>query len=98
MIYTIGDAETYEPLFGEGRVPSRLGRGLDHAGRAHGGGAVWRTLADARAYLRDQGLDPSHRAYGLLADWATQTADFRGEPHRRLLATSPLVRLAEGAP
>jgi hypothetical protein len=110
MIYTIGRRDRYEPAFAlmerlnrEGRgVPiNKSGKGMARDGRPYEGGWVWPSEASARAFIDANGFS-DRDVYGVLADWETGTEQREGEPYRRLLRDSEMVRLGpapdSGAP
>jgi hypothetical protein len=102
MIYTIGLRERYEQAFrimaplnkaGRGVPVKKLGKGIDRNGRPYDGGWVWKSEADARAFIAEKGYF-DREVYGVLADWETGTEQKEGEPFRRLLRDSEMVQLA----
>lgn len=93
MIYTIGLRERYELAFTLIKPLNKLGKGIARNGKPYGGGWVWRTEADARAFIAQmQYFD--REVYGVLADWDADTEQISGEPYRRLLRDSEMVQLA----
>ena len=102
LIYTIGLRQKYDPAFAlmerlnrEGRgIPiNKNGKGIDSRGQPYGGGWVWRTEADARSFIAEQGFS-DRDVYGVLAEWEADTEQLDGEPFRRLLKDSEMVRLS----
>ncbi|MEO8669013.1 MAG: hypothetical protein ABI399_10885 [Bauldia sp.] len=101
MIYTIGRRDRYEPAFAlmerlnrEGRgVPiTKSGKGITKDGRPYDGGWAWRSESEARAFIAAS-ADHQRDVYGVLADWESGTEQIEGEPYRRLLRDSEMVRL-----
>ena len=102
MIYTIGLRDKYELAFrimaplneaGKGVPVTKLGKGIDKLGRPYDGGWVWRTEAEARAFIAEKGY-VEREVYGVLADWESGTEQKEGEPFRRLLRDAEMVQLA----
>jgi hypothetical protein len=93
MIYTIGHRERYELAFTLVKPLIKNGKGLKSNGQPYAGGWVWKTEADARAFIAVQGLF-DREVYGVLADWETGTEQIEGEPYRRLLRDSEMVQLS----
>jgi hypothetical protein len=95
MIFCIGERVRYEAKLGLSTPFWKLGRGF-RDGTFYGGGSVWRTEEDARAYIRENGIEDSRAVYGVLADWDADTVQVAREPYRRLVKTSEVVRLSAG--
>jgi hypothetical protein len=95
MIYTIGLRDRYEMAFDLIKPFNKNGRGVGMNGVPYDGGWVWKTEAEARAFIADNGLF-DREVYGVLADWETGTEQKKGEPYRRLLRDSEMVRLTPG--
>ncbi len=92
MIYCIGNRFHYEPAFAAGPVVKQ-GRGVSPDGRPYPGGWVWQTVAEAERFIAVNGLDATHRVYGVLADWDSDAALGEGEATRRLIRDAEIVRL-----
>jgi hypothetical protein len=92
MIYCIGNRFHYEPAFAAGAVVKQ-GRGNGPGGRPYPGGWVWRTIGEAERFIAVNGLDATHRVYGVLADWDRDAALGEGEATRRLTRDAEIVRL-----
>jgi hypothetical protein len=90
MIYTVGLKSGYDSYLSSDPNPEKLGREPGYPG-----GSVWRTEPEA---LEAAMVLPGYAVYGVLADWALDTASvpdgeesYPGE--RSLLRTSKLVVL-----
>jgi hypothetical protein len=93
MIYTIGLRDRYDLAFTLIKPFNKNGKGIRSDGSPYPGGWVWKTEADARAFIAEKGLF-DREVYGVLADWETGTEQIEGEPFRRLLKDSELVQLS----
>ena len=93
MIFTIGLRERYELAFTLIKPVNKLGKGVDRRGTPYGGGWVWESEADARAFIAAKEYF-DREVYGVLADWDLDTEQIPGEPYRRLLRDSEMVQLA----
>ena len=93
MIYTIGLRTRYEMAFTLIKPLNKNGKGLKADGTPYDGGWVWKTEADARAFIAETGLF-DREVYGVLADWETGTEQKEGESYRRLLKDSEMVQLS----
>jgi hypothetical protein len=91
MIYTVGLIAIYEPRIATGTAVK--GGPKDD----YGGGWVWETAATAQAFLVEQKSASIRRVYGVLADWATDTAPVEGKPYHRLLRDARVVKIDAGA-
>ncbi len=89
MIYCVGQRLVYERAFSTQPMVVKEGRRGDN----YPGGWVFRTPADAQAFLAQKGLTFTHAVYGVVADWETGTEQLDGEPYRRLIKASQVVRL-----
>ena len=69
MIFTVGHCRSYESARRRDGKVIKLGRG-----DAYPGGICFRTRAQAMQYLVDEGLDDEFAVFGLLAEWAADTA------------------------
>ena len=87
MLYTIGHKETYDALFSQETQPLALGTRQGFPGQL-----IWlrRGLAVAHV-LRNLPRLAGYEVYGVECE-VSHTADF-GEGWRRLLVSSPLVKL-----
>jgi hypothetical protein len=92
LIYCIGNHARYEAKLAVGGLLYKIGRGI-RKGTYYEGGSVWQTEDDARAFIVRNKLEDSRTVYGVLADWETDTLPVPRESYRRLLRTSPIVRL-----
>lgn len=81
MIFTIGHKESYDQYFQEQSNPQKLGRTEDYTG-----GSVWLTIEEALRHCSEE-----HAVYGVLADWAIDTAPSKDGDWHDLLVTSTLV-------
>jgi hypothetical protein len=91
VIYTVGLIAIYEPRIAAGTAVK--GGPRDD----YGGGWVWETAAAAQAFLVDQKSASIRRVYGVLADWAKDTAPVEGKPYHRLLRDARVVKIDAGA-
>lgn len=91
MLFTVGYAESYEKNFSEIGVVNKLGKGLDHQGRPYGGGCVFESRDAAQRYLQSHNLE-GYNVYGLDTT-LDNTEQLEGEPFRRLLVSSRILRL-----
>lgn len=80
MIYTFGRTSSYDEELRKSPPPKKIGRRRDYPG-----GAVWRTRAEAQAFVDSLPNEycPTWNAedfsvYGVLADWETEA--YKGEP------------------
>lgn len=87
MIYTVGIRLKYERAFAAGPVV-KLGQAADY-----GGGFVFATAEEARAFLDAKGLSGTHMVMGIEADWDGDTKAEPGEPYRRLVRDAVVVKL-----
>jgi hypothetical protein len=94
MIYCVGNRFHYEQAFAAGPVVKQ-GRGVGADGRLYPGGWVWRTVAEAERFITANGLNATHRVYGVLADWDRDAVASAGEETRRLRRNAEIVRLTE---
>ncbi len=94
MIYCVGNRFQYEKAFAAGPVVKQ-GRGVGADGRLYPGGWVWRTVAEAERFITVNGLNATHRVYGVLADWQRDAVESEGEATRRLGRDAKIVRLTE---
>lgn len=87
MIYTVGLVTEYEPRLAAGPA-------VKH-GRTdtYPGGMVWRTAAEAQAYLLINDVTGARVVYGIEADWDTDTVQEPGESYGRLVRDAAVVRL-----
>jgi hypothetical protein len=92
VIYCVGDRARYEAKLAAGEPLHKIGRGI-RKGTYYEGGSVWQTVDDARAFIVVNKLEDSRAVYGVLADWEADTLPVPRESYRRLLKTSPIVRL-----
>lgn len=87
IIYTLGRADIYEPLFDGKDTPRKAGR------ESHPpGGSVWETFNEAKRYRDSAGLD-DFNVYGVLASWETDTAENEAGKWHDLLFDRELVRV-----
>jgi hypothetical protein len=93
VIYTIGLRDRYEMGFTLIKPFNKNGKGVRMDGTPYDGGWVWQTEADARAFIAANGFF-DREVYGVLADWETGTEQKEGEPYRRLLRDSEMVKLS----
>ncbi len=89
MIYCIGQRLVYERAFATQPMVVKDGRKAD----GYPGGWVFRTVADAQAFLAQKGLTYTHAVYGVVAEWDSGTEQLPGESYRRLLKASQVVKL-----
>ena len=92
MIYCFGLRARYEPKLESGQPFFKIGRGL-HDFSFHDGGAVFRTEDDAMTFMLANKIEGGRSVYGVLADWDADTIQLPNEPYRRLVKSSPIVRL-----
>lgn len=92
MIYTVGLIEKYERQIDEGTAIKLAGH-ADSAGNSYPGGWVWQTAEEAHAYLVARNSTHNRRVYGVMADWAKDTAVVPGQPTRCLTRSALVVRL-----
>lgn len=85
MIYTVGLIAKYDPEVAAGTAVKAGRRAGQH------GGWVWRTAAEARAYIAGRGSLATRRVYGVLADWDADTYEAPGEPTRCLARSARVV-------
>lgn len=92
MIYTIGYKPTYEEGFElYGKDFKKLGIDIT---RQYLGGSVWRTKAQVQKYLdRNMPRLWEYGIYGVKADWKSDTWQVYGEPFRRLIKTSLIIKV-----
>jgi hypothetical protein len=95
IIYTAGHEknymEGYDNAKKQGRPFLKLGK-CDLEGEPYGGGSVWQTEQEVRAYLKAQNL-VTMAPFGLIASWEDDTEQLPGEPFRRLLRDAVIVPL-----
>jgi len=92
MIYCFGLRARYEPKLDSGQPFFKIGRGL-HDFSFHDGGAVFLTENDAMAFMLANQIEGGRSVYGVLAEWDVDTIQLPNEPYRRLVKSSPIVRL-----
>jgi hypothetical protein len=90
-------ADKYEARIAEGTA-LKLGPHLDAEGRRHNGGWVWRTAAEARAYLKSRPGGELRDVYAVMAEWDLDTVTVPGQPTRCLSRDALFFRIppAEG--
>ena len=90
MIYCIGLTVRYEAALAGPSAPVKRGGGGDYAG-----GWVWQTVAGAERFMVTNGLTATHSVYGLDADWERDTEAVAGQPYRRLVRDSEVIRIPQ---
>ena len=85
MIYAIGERQRYAPKLTSPEPLYKVGKGLNSRGRPYPGGSVWRTVADAEAFIAADGVSETHMVLMVDANWESDTEQLPDEPFRRLL-------------
>ncbi len=91
MLYTVGLVAKYEKAIDAGGA-RKLGRRVENGRPAHGGW-VWRTRAEAQAYIDSRRSVARRAVYGVEADWEHDTYEAAEEPTRCLTRDARLFRL-----
>ncbi|MEJ0012500.1 MAG: hypothetical protein WDM94_07725 [Bauldia sp.] len=95
MIYTVGLREKYEPRIDSGTA-LKAGPHPDAQGKHQNGGWVWRTAAEARAFLQSRKGGAEREVYAVMAEWELDTVTVPGEPTRCLTRDALVFRVAPG--
>lgn len=92
MIYTVGLTHIYEAKLDVGSL-QKAGRRRGEGARDYPGGWVWRTPAEAHAYLVQRGSEEIRSVYGVDADWERDTEPAPGQPFNLLLRDAMVTRI-----